>query len=430
MTRRVQDALAIVMLLEVMGVFAAVASGNPANREGLSSGLGTIIWPLIVFEVGLYGGLTFCAIRDYERVGRAARKAWPFLLIAAAALTSGAWSIDPGATLRRGAVIVGTTVIAVYCAAAYSIAAFQRLLVIALLVMLAASGVAFLVHPYLVIDPASGGSFQGLTGAKNYFGEYMALLVLLTITCEWGERWRGTRPLVRAGAVGLMLAAHSVTAILSLAPVVVLLFPGVAFVRRAPRLAIPVLTLLLTAGVFVGRVAAPSGSGLLSAMGKDSTLTGRTEIWSIAQQAISKRPVLGYGFDAFWESPRGGLLFDDELGWAVPHSHNGYLEILLGLGWCGMALVTVAILRTARDALFYAWRQQGLLSMWPLVFLTVLLLHAVTEADLLARHGLPYFVLVVISTQLVLRRTDRSSEAEAEHPAASEVDAVPELITA
>lgn len=430
MTRRSQAALTIVILLEMMGVFAAVASGNPANRGALSSGLGIIIWPLIVFEVALYGALTLCAVREYEKVVRAARGAWPFLLIAAAALTSSAWSIDPGATLRRAAVIMGTTLIAVYCAASYSMEAFQRLLVISLLVMLAASGVAYFVHPYLVIDPASGGSFQGLTGAKNYFGEYMALLVLLTITWNWGERWRLTRPLIGAGAVGLMLAAHSATAILSLAPVALLLLPCFVFVRRAPRLAIPVLTLLLTAGMFAGRLAAPSGSSLLSAMGKDSTLTGRTEIWSVAQEAISRRRVLGYGFDAFWESPSGGLLFDDELGWAVPHSHNGYLEILLGLGWSGMALFGFAILRTGRDALRYAWRPEGFLSMWPLAFLTVLLLHAITEADLLARHGLPYFVLVVISTQLVLRKSDRNHEANARYPTTSDVDSVPELTTA
>src|ERR1035437_7396892 len=124
MTSRFQDGMTIAMLLEMMGVFAAVAAGNPANAGELSSGLGTISWPLIVFEIALFGVFTLYAIRDYGTVVRTARRAWPFLLIAAVALVSTTWSIDPGATLRRAAVISGTTLIGVYCAANYSIASF------------------------------------------------------------------------------------------------------------------------------------------------------------------------------------------------------------------------------------------------------------------------------------------------------------------
>ena len=396
--------MTIAMLLEMMGIFAAVAAGNPANAGELSSGLGTISWPLIVFEIALYGIFALHAVRDYEKMALAARRAWPFLLLAAQALVSTAWSIDPSATLRRAAVLSGTTLIGIYCAINYSIAAFHRLLIIALVAMVAASGVAYLYHPYLVIDPASGGSFQGLAGAKNYFGEYMALLVLLIITYGWSARRRWAQLVIGASGIGLLLAAHSVTAILSLAPVVLLLLPCIAFLRRAPGLAIPVLMLALVGGAFIANGTAKPENALLTTMGKDSTLTGREGIWAVAEQAISRRPVFGYGFDAFWESTHGGLLFDDELGWEVPHSHDGYLELLLGLGWCGMALLALAIARTARDALVWGWQSEGLSAMWPFLFLVVLLLHAITEADLVARHGLSYFLLVVISTRLAMHK--------------------------
>ena len=404
MTRKVQEVLTIAMLMEMMGVFAALAAGKAVDGAKLSNGLGQISWPLIVFESALYGMFMFCALRDHAKMAQAARRAWPFLLIAAAALLSTAWSIDPDTTLRRAAVITGTTLIGIYCAATYSIAAFQRLLITALLGMVAASGVACLFHPYLVIDPASGGSLQGLTGAKNYFGEYMALLVLLTITYDWRTRWYWARLLIGTGAIGLLLAAHSATAILSLAPVVLLLLPSLTFLRRAPRLAIPVLMITIMAGTIGGRAVAPSENAILGALGKDTTLTGRSEIWAIAERAIGRYPVLGHGFDAFWESPLGGLLLGDELSWEVPHSHNGYLELLLGLGWCGMALLALAIARTARDALAWGWQSQGLSAMWPFSFLVVLLLHSITEADLVARHGLSYFLLVVISTRLALHK--------------------------
>jgi exopolysaccharide production protein ExoQ len=403
MTHKVQDVVAIAMLMEMMGVFAAIAAGKPVDGAELSNGLGPVSWPLIVFEAALYGIFTFCAIRDYAMTAQAARKAWPFLLIAAAALASTAWTIDPDATLRRAAVISGTTLIGVYFAATYSIAAFKRLIIIALLGMIAASAVAYLIHPYLVIDPTSEGSIQGLTGAKNYFGEYMALLVLLTITYDWGPKRRLIQLGVGAGAIGLLIAAHTATAILSLAAGVLILLPCFLFLRRAPRLAIPVLTLILIAWAIVGPAFSTSKNAILDAVGKDQTLTGRSQIWAIAEQSIGRHPILGYGFDSFWESKRGGMLFDDELGWAVPHSHNGYIEVLLGLGWCGMALVTLAVVRTARDALGYGWQLRDISAMWPLMFLAILLLHAISEADLVARHGLSYMILVVVSTQLALR---------------------------
>jgi len=145
---------------------------------------------------------------------------------------------------------------------------------------------------------------------------------------------------------------------------------------------------------------------LTAAVDRDSTLTGRSNVWAVAWQAIERRPALGYGFDAFWESKQGGLQYESELGWAVPHSHDGYLEMLLGLGVCGMVLLALAIGRTSKDALIYYWRSRGIPSLWPVAFVVALLLHAITEADLVARHGLSYLVLIVLSIQLALcRRT-------------------------
>ena len=36
-------------------------------------------------------------------------------------------------------------------------------------------------------------------------------------------------------------------------------------------------------------------------LGRDPTLTGRTEIWRFAIKSIASRPFLGYGYDVFWD---------------------------------------------------------------------------------------------------------------------------------
>jgi O-antigen ligase len=392
----------LAVLLEVMGVFAALAPGGPADGGSLNFGQPV----LIAFEILLYGVFAYIAVRENRKMLRVAGVAWPFILIGVAALCSTAWSLDPGTTLRRAAVILGTTIIGVYCGASYSIAEFQRLLIKGILIMVAASAVVYLFRPELIIDPNHGGSIQGLTGAKNYFGEYMVLLVILALTCDTLPKPRVSRFAICLLGIVLLMGAHSATALLSLVPVVLLVLPVLIFLRRAPGLAIPMLAVILTLAVVIGSVAAPTMGSLTAAVDRDSTLTGRSNVWAVAWQAIERRPALGYGFDAFWESKRGGLQYERELGWAVPHSHDGYLEMLLGLGVFGIMLLALAIGRTSKDALIYYWRSRGIPSLWPIAFVVALLLHAVTEADLVARHGLPYLVLIVLSIQLALcRRT-------------------------
>ena len=88
MTRKVQEVLTIAMLMEMMGVFAALAAGKAVDGAKLSNGLGQISWPLICLRGQRCMACSwFCALRDAKtrRMAQAARRAWPFLLIAAAA---------------------------------------------------------------------------------------------------------------------------------------------------------------------------------------------------------------------------------------------------------------------------------------------------------------------------------------------------------
>lgn len=397
-----------------MGVFAVFEPGGPSDGGSLNLGNPE----LIAFEILLYGVFAYFVFRENRKMLRVAGVAWPFILIGVAALCSTAWSLDSATTLRRAAVILGTTIIGVYCGASYSIAEFQRLLIKGILIMIAASGVIYLFRPELVIDPTYGGSIQGLTGHKNYFGEYTVLLVILALTCNTLPKPRLSRFTICLLGIVLLIGVHSDTSLVSLVAVLLIL-PVLIFLRRAPALAIPMLVGILILAAAIGSVAGPGTGSLTAAAGRDSTLTGRSEIWAVAWNAIEKRPALGYGFDVFWESKQGGLQYDRELGWVVAHSHNGYLEMLLGLGVCGLVLLVLAVVRTSRDALIYYWRSRGTPSLWPIAFVVALLIHAITEADLVARHGLPYLVLIVLSIQLALYRRAIHPEIIATNTAAS-----------
>lgn len=90
------------------------------------------------------------------------------------------------------------------------------------------------------------------------------------------------------------------------------------------------------------------GSGMVESMGRDSTLTGRTELWEQLVKMIPN-PMVGSGFESFWLGPRLDRLWS-YFHWKPNEAHNGYLEVFLNLGGIGVALLGVLIVSGYRNA--------------------------------------------------------------------------------
>src|SRR5262249_59301210 len=67
---------------------------------------------IAVTGVYLWGAMIVLA--RYRRVLAASRRAWPLLVFAALAPISAAWSLDPALTVRRGVLVMTSTVFAIY----------------------------------------------------------------------------------------------------------------------------------------------------------------------------------------------------------------------------------------------------------------------------------------------------------------------------
>src|SRR5207244_7297359 len=118
---------------------------------------------------------------------------------------------------------------------------------------------------------------------------------------------RSTGPLIANGAcfamaVWLILQADSATALAAwiLASGVMVLVSRPALARRpvfvhllvAVTLFIPLFALFLN-----------TGAGLTEYMGRDSTLTGRTDLWRLVL-GMTADPFVGTGFESFWLGDR------------------------------------------------------------------------------------------------------------------------------
>ncbi len=83
-----------------------------------------------------------------------------------------------------------------------------------------------------------------------------------------------------------------------------------------------------------------SGSNIgffASSAGRNATLTGRTEVWAQLLPVAMRKPILGYGFGAFW-TPAARMAY------VISEGHSGYLDVLLELGFAGLFLVAVFVL--------------------------------------------------------------------------------------
>jgi len=159
-----------------------------------------------------------------------------------------------------------------------------------------------------------------------------------------GERPRRAGPVIAHGVIlaivlWLFLMAKSATSFSCfLIAAGLMVVTSMRTVARTPAI-LHLLVGLLLFVVFYGLILNPE-AGLIETVGRDPTLTGRTEMWNQLIQ-LSVDPWFGAGYESFWLGPRLQEIWRTNMH--VHQAHNGYLEIFLNLGWVGVALLGVVM---------------------------------------------------------------------------------------
>ena len=324
----------------------------------------------------------------------------PFpIALVALALLSASWSIDPSESFRRAFAFGMATLFGIYLGFRFTSQELLRLLagVLGTCAVLSA-GVALLFPAYGIGTGVFKGNWQGIFPHKNTLGEMM----LLTAVIFRSVPGRSSRSRVIgwtgfAFAFALVILSRSVTALVVLATVSVTM-PMLRRLRHAElpsalmliSVCLICITVLLT---IVDREVA------LTMTGKDVTLTGRTHIWSAVIRRIAERPLLGYGYDAFWLPTEGpGESIRREVKWPTPHSHNGFLDFGADLGLVGV-LALVGGLAQAGHRVWKRWRPDlGASDDWLLTFLLIILLMDVTESFIYEQNNFAWVLLVTVAT--------------------------------
>jgi O-antigen ligase len=160
--------------------------------------------------------------------------------------------------------------------------------------------------------------------------------------------------------------------------------------------------LLTVAVMFFGDMLLSAGAGVV---GRDTTLTGRTDIWRLLMPKAAQNPILGQGYGSFWVK--------HDLPWPwLNEGHNGYLDVVLELGGVGLVLLLGFLLSFYREA------RRGLSSSfwWAgfnLCFLLMAVIHNMTESSFARSNTYLWsmmILLAVVSPQLYRRKKEEPAQ--------------------
>jgi len=192
----------------------------------------------------------------------------------------------------------------------------------------------------------------GVTTDKNMLGCGLLIFGLFFLWCFLqtlrSEKSRARRNelifnLIFLGMIlWLLRNAHSATSLVALIlGVLVVVFLGRRFVN--PRL----IGTYVLAGILLVAVAELCfglSSSIIELLGRNSTLSGRTEIWK-AVLAVHINPIFGTGYQSFWLGDRLEELWSKY--WFHPiEAHSGYVETYLSLGLLGLAILAGLLFAT------------------------------------------------------------------------------------
>jgi exopolysaccharide production protein ExoQ len=319
-------------------------------------------------------------------------------------------SQQPTRTISSAALLMGGVLLVYYIMSRYTLdQVLELLLILGTVTMVASIGFALALPQYgLDLKGGHETAWKGIFSAKNYLGN--VALFFLTGAVSYRARNSFLRS-IRLSQICLCLAAiafsRAATAYM-LTAVYVVYFVIMATLHRFRKTDYLVVGVLLLAAVSTAAVMIVVWPELMvSLLGKDLTLTGRTEIWTAVMDSIAKRPLLGYGYQAFWLGLEGeSYRIILAVSWILAQAQNGFLDVVLEMGVVGLAVVLLVFGFAFRDALFCLLRSRddGQLRAveWYLAIVVLTLIYNLDESFLFdPKHlGSMFFLLACVGLKM------------------------------
>jgi exopolysaccharide production protein ExoQ len=367
-------------------------------------------------DAAILGVLLIAAIavlvRRSKRVLAFLLLSWPILAYLVYCLVSVAWSYHPDIAFKRWIKSLADPAMCfVIVTDPQPVAALKRLISRVGFVLLPVSMLLIRYYGDLGRGYTPSGQIMN-TGVTTFKNELGATVLVVCVCTVWQvitllrtrrQHIRGRQLLAQgtllAFGLALFVMADSQTSIACF-----LLGSGLLFATRLrvirirpARVHMLCSLIILTGGMilFFG-----SESGVVQAMGRESTFSGRTDIWAALLEA-APNGIVGAGFESFWISPNV-LKFQRTLeaeNWyhpeALNEAHDGYLEVYLNLGLVGVGLILWILISGYRRAVA-AFRRNPSLGGLMLACIIPSAFYSLTEAGFRMVYVMWIFLLFAV----------------------------------
>ena len=410
----------------VVGVLFFTGGLQPATSDTINS----------LVRYGVFFGAILAMMPHFKKAIYVATLDKFLLALMGLALASFLWSPAPDFTTGRCVDLLRATTMGLYIAVRFSLREQLRLIAYGM------GLTALLCFYYAVAVPSIGvdnvvhiGAWRGVLGSKNVMGGMMGVSTLAFYLCLIDQKnTKLEKILFFSGlALSILLVLQSTSKSALVFNIFILGFVYI-YQRYRWKGVRSVVTLCLYTLVlgFIGLVVLTNWNSLLTALGRDPTLTGRTHIWAGSIEALMEHsPLLGFGMGGFWRVMEYVMPISRRITFSidfvVPHSHNGFLEVALDVGLVGLFLFLgswlVGYVRALK--LGYQWRTAA--SMWPAAILTYIFIVNITESYLM-RLGTIFWVLYVAASLAVrnVKVMEPTTTRLAERPnSLAQADAIP-----
>ncbi len=306
-----------------------------------------------------------------------------FALYSLLPITSTLWSIAPDITLKAGMAFTGFTIFGFYIGSRYEWHELSSLV---------RWGYTSIGIVSVLRYPNVGREYSGITSHKNSLGSIMVISTAL-----WYLHYSQGAKTQKERWIALLFMLFSFYLVRSTSSggslvnslMLIVVVSSLSFLSKLKfQWAFTCIVGFMVFGI-IGSVYIIDNleAIVVGGLGKDLTLTGRTEFWPQLIAAANQRPWFGYGFDGFFQQ---GLLgaqtpayfIYTPNGFQPKTAHNGGISVLLSFGYPGLIFILVSLVTNLIFAVRELSRRPLSEAGIPIIYLVFIILNNLTEGSL------------------------------------------------
>ena len=395
-------------LEEIFSVFALMYFGGSFGFGNELAGA-PVLPPALLTLMRYFifaGMLLLLALRPERTLKTAMANKWALALVGIIAL-SFLWSPFPTA--------VGSTVVkelipmlccSLFIASRFTIRQQFRIVCWTLVLMFLVSIFLVFAMPSVGIHTvdAFAGSWKGVFSQKNEFGAHSTMtliaLFLLSNYAQKTQRWMF--PFFGFCFAAVLISQSATALVLSVIGLLLTIFYKRFTWQGTKSVLWASLIILILSGVL--SIVIISWVPMMDFLGKDATLTGRTLIWGyLINFAIPENLdsfLIGHGRGIFWISPDLFIGVQYAAHHIPSHAHNGFLDLILDVGMVGFSLFLITWGIAYVKAIKLAYNFKYAAHLWPVIFLSMLVLFNIFESYLARITNLYWLVFIMMAFSL------------------------------